>query len=235
MVALATGVLVLGMAVGATAAGVRRNIEVEYGGINLKVDGKAVDTGSSQPFVVVEEGRTYVPARYLAEALNAKVDWDAATKSVLVSTPRYYKTETQGDMTTYTFPYYGVSVKWPAGGKTQASDELLEVQYANNLTSVTVMNYQAAGFDTMVDAGLAAIKQSGATITAEEPVTVPGAVAARDATGTMKLAGNELPMRIRFAAADAKHLWMVMVIYNKQTDPDGAKAKSFLSGFTFGN
>lgn len=58
----------------------------------LYVNGKTLTT-DVQPQII--DGRTMVPFRAVAEGLGAKVDWDAATKSVKVTTnPMYSDTGT---------------------------------------------------------------------------------------------------------------------------------------------
>ena len=46
------------------------------------IDGKAV-TNDVAPIIV--NGRTYTPARFVAEALGAKVDWNEATRTVTIT------------------------------------------------------------------------------------------------------------------------------------------------------
>ena len=46
------------------------------------VDGKAVSNDVA-PLIV--NGRTYTPARFVAEALGAKVDWNEATRTVTIT------------------------------------------------------------------------------------------------------------------------------------------------------
>lgn len=112
---------VLGIATGAVGAtGVRKMLEVEYRGISMKVDGRTVKT-DAEPFLVVDQGRTYVPARPLAEALNAKVGWDAGTNTVQVYTPDYVEGQTAGESTTWRFPYYGLKLKAPSDMVQQSS------------------------------------------------------------------------------------------------------------------
>jgi len=51
-------------------------------GMTMKLDGKAVPS-DVPPFI--ESGRTFVPVRFVSEALGAKVDWDAGTGAVTVT------------------------------------------------------------------------------------------------------------------------------------------------------
>lgn len=48
---------------------------------NIQVNGE-VKQLSDEPFV--ENGRTYMPVRYFADALGVKVDWNQSTKTVIL-------------------------------------------------------------------------------------------------------------------------------------------------------
>lgn len=62
-----------------------KNIEAFYNNIKIKVYGQLVDTEGNEPFIV--DGRTYVPARYVAEAMGGHVNWNAETNTVEVVKP----------------------------------------------------------------------------------------------------------------------------------------------------
>lgn len=66
--------------------------------IKLIVDGKELKP-DVPPQVI--KGRTLVPARPLAEALGAKVAWDAAKNAVVVSTQIYQNPQTPSKQTVY--------------------------------------------------------------------------------------------------------------------------------------
>ncbi|HYF96189.1 MAG TPA: copper amine oxidase N-terminal domain-containing protein [Symbiobacteriaceae bacterium] len=113
-----TGLVVVSAAAGAwAAAGVRKNIEVEYSGIKITVNGKVVEaaTGEMEPFLYLAQSRTYVPARPLAEALGAKVGWNQETSTVEVFTPDYVKVATEGEYKVWSMPGQGFSIKVPRG------------------------------------------------------------------------------------------------------------------------
>lgn len=115
LIAVVSALLLVGMAAGAGAAtSIRRSIDVEYSRIRLTVNDHAVDTGGSQPFLVVSEGRTYIPARYLAEAMGGKVSRDEATRQVQVLTPDYGRF--LGDRIEW--PYYDLAVNGLGSGFT---------------------------------------------------------------------------------------------------------------------
>lgn len=51
--------------------------------ITIYVNGKEV---KSDVPAYINQGRTMVPIRFVSEALGAKVDWDAKTRSVIITT-----------------------------------------------------------------------------------------------------------------------------------------------------
>jgi len=51
-----------------------------YNNIKIKVYGQEVDTEGNEPFILND--RTYVPARYVAEAMGGEVLWDGETNTV---------------------------------------------------------------------------------------------------------------------------------------------------------
>lgn len=50
-------------------------------GVKILVNGAAIDSSAAK----VEGGRTLVPIRFVSEALGAKVDWQAATRTVTIT------------------------------------------------------------------------------------------------------------------------------------------------------
>lgn len=102
-------------AVGAWAAGGRRaQIEVEYRDIKVAVDDKVL-TMDAEPFLHVAAGRTFVPARFVAEALGGKVTGMDATNTVRIYTDTYATSKRDGDTVTWTNPAHGFSIQTPAG------------------------------------------------------------------------------------------------------------------------
>lgn len=55
-------------------------------GIEVHVNGNKVGFPDQKPFIAPEAQRTYVPLRFVSEALGAIVHWDGAAKTALVST-----------------------------------------------------------------------------------------------------------------------------------------------------
>lgn len=64
------------------AEGSLKTIDVLFNNIKLSINGNIVDTGDTQPFIY--NGRTYIPARYIAENLNAEVKWNETNNTVEV-------------------------------------------------------------------------------------------------------------------------------------------------------
>lgn len=51
--------------------------------IKLIINGQAIDCKDTPPQII--NGRTYVPARYVAEPLGATVEWDAENRAVVIT------------------------------------------------------------------------------------------------------------------------------------------------------
>lgn len=58
-------------------------VEMAVGRIELKSNGSPVPGVDVAPVLRAQEGRTYLPARHVAEALGYEVEWDGATQTVL--------------------------------------------------------------------------------------------------------------------------------------------------------
>ncbi|MDF2630385.1 MAG: copper amine oxidase-like protein [Symbiobacteriaceae bacterium] len=108
-------VVVSSVAGGWAATGARKQLEVEYRDIKIAVNGKTVNVGESEPFVVTGEWRTYVPARPLAEALGASVGWNESTSTVEVFASDYVKSTINGEYRVWSVPAQGMSLKAPRG------------------------------------------------------------------------------------------------------------------------
>jgi len=117
---LVAGLLAAALLAGATGAvatdAIRKQIEVEYRGMKITVDDQTVAIPSDlEPFLYLEKGRTYVPARPLAEALGAEVGWDAETSTVKVYSKTYATSTREGDLNVWTMPAHKFSIKAPVG------------------------------------------------------------------------------------------------------------------------
>ncbi len=76
--------LVLSLALGVYAATGSQQIEVTYRDISIQVSGKPV-VADQEPFIL--EGRTFVPLRFVAQALGQNVTWDDSKSQVRVAKP----------------------------------------------------------------------------------------------------------------------------------------------------
>ncbi|HYF91326.1 MAG TPA: copper amine oxidase N-terminal domain-containing protein [Symbiobacteriaceae bacterium] len=234
---IAAAALLIGVVAGAGAESIRKSIEVEYPGIQVRVDGKAVDSGASQPFIVLAEGRTYVPARALAEALGGKVAWDDASKSVLVYTSRYVEAATAGETTTYRMPYQGASIRLPsAWNRKNDDDNLLAVTGPG---SMVIVNWgqmpDGVPFQTMVAATVEGFRNAAEfEVTSQKSIApIKGAFAAQELMGTMGAGQVSVPYRMRLFA-EGTNFWMVMVTYDAASDEGGVKAGQIMDGFALG-
>lgn len=219
--------LLLGTAVGAGAATeVRRQIEVIYRGIQIKVDGKLVQ-GDTEPFVTAAEGRTYVPARALAEALGARVSWDEANSTVVVRTPGAVESS---DGVTYTFPYQGASIRLPAGARLAPMEGvLLSAQSSVGMISVVRMEnnplFDLEAVPEFLARGLR--KLVPVEVESVARIAVPGADEAVEATASG--AGQTVRMRVLVAGSD---LWILAVLSptDQAASPVTAVFDSFQTG-----
>jgi hypothetical protein len=59
-------------------------IELAVGSMSIATNGKTSQMDASP---LIENGRTYLPARYVAEALGYKVSWEAEAQAITVSQP----------------------------------------------------------------------------------------------------------------------------------------------------
>jgi len=66
-----------------------KTIEIFYNNIKITLDGKQITPRDGQGVIVepfTYQGTTYLPLRAVATALGLSVDWDAATKTVILGT-----------------------------------------------------------------------------------------------------------------------------------------------------
>lgn len=212
----------MGVAVGAAA----REISVLYRSITIWVDGRRVAT-ETEPFLVVDEGRTYVPARALAEALGARVSWDETRSAVLVSTPGHWEEQTHGDVTTYRFPYWGASIQWPAGGvATSLPDLLLHVDHPTAVMTISrVESGSLGGVESAVSAYLKGMESTlSVAVTRRTPLDLAGAEGALDLTATARIQTTDVQMRLRAIQADDA-VWYLAFFYHPQ---DAALAEAVI-------
>lgn len=62
------------------------NIEAFFNDIRIKINGKLIDTGNDKPFIF--NGKTYVPARYVAEELGATVKWNESSNAIEIESAK---------------------------------------------------------------------------------------------------------------------------------------------------
>ncbi len=72
--------LITSAAIGAVGA---REIKAHYRNIQVSVNGKLINTGEAEPFIYND--RTYVPIRFVSEALDKVVDWDNTQNIVIIN------------------------------------------------------------------------------------------------------------------------------------------------------
>jgi len=156
---------------------VRKQIEVEYRGMSIAVDGQKIEVGDLEPFIYLEKGRTFVPARPLAEALGAKVDWDAESSTVLVFTKAYVGVSQEGETNVWSSPALGFTLKAPASFARQpAATAALQLARPDPATGTN----SVVAFSADVPMALPSRQIAEATITAMAQVGgVTGAKAAR--------------------------------------------------------
>jgi predicted secreted protein len=76
--------LILSLALGVYAATGSKQIEVTYRDISIQMNGKPV-VADQEPFIF--DGRTFVPLRFVAQALGQNVTWDDSKSQVRVAKP----------------------------------------------------------------------------------------------------------------------------------------------------
>ncbi len=83
-----TALLLVGLIGSAMAASSQRQATLDYSGIKITLDGKAVTPTDAngtivEPFAI--DGTTYLPVRGIASALGLDVAWDGATQTVALT------------------------------------------------------------------------------------------------------------------------------------------------------
>lgn len=136
LTAALAGMFVLGIGAGVYAKDVTETLQVRYRNIKVLVDGKEV-ISDTEPFIVLAEGRTYLGARALAEALGATVEWDDATSTVIVTSGQAETETPSGDKLVYSNPRYHVSLSVP-GTWQRISNPAVTAAYADPVTASNV-------------------------------------------------------------------------------------------------
>lgn len=74
-------VLLLSLALCVGLVGALGNDQAQASDITLRIDGRVVQSDVA-PFIL--DGRTFVPLRFIAEALGEDVQWDGNTRTVYI-------------------------------------------------------------------------------------------------------------------------------------------------------
>jgi hypothetical protein len=223
------GVMVVSGAAGAWAANSsHRQIEVDFSGIKLAVDGKQVDLAGVEPFLYND--RTYLPARFVAQPLGAKVEWDGAGNTVQVYSKSYVQVASEGGMKTWTMPGQGFSVKAPANFMQAnlglGALELLSYDFTSGDMSMVIVRKQSFEGDPAplkekaqsLLTGLGMLLMPDAKVTAVTEST--GAVTL---SGTATLQGKPAQFVLKLVAAGSDGAWAMMGL---TTQSGGAAAVS---------
>ncbi len=197
------------------ATGIQQQITVEYRQIQIEVDGQPV-TVDAEPFLHLEKGRVFIPARPLAEALGAKVAWDDTTSTVQVYTKHHVTSTVVGEQRIWSMPGAGFTITAPIGWIRQEPMDtallhlaLPDAQGLNGLIGVTRLPADSAPLTTQFDqalAGIGAIYSDFAVSARTESNSQVNAAA------TAKLAGLPVGMMIRMIQADGGH-WLLFGLY----------------------
>ena len=79
-------VLILVLSTGTViGAGIQKNISVQYGGVNIYIDGTKInpkDANGNAVEPIVYNGTTYLPVRAMSNAINKSVEWDEKTQTI---------------------------------------------------------------------------------------------------------------------------------------------------------
>lgn len=144
--ALVAAALITGAAAGAWAAAAetRRLLEVSYQNIRIRIDGAELRS-DVEPFIEVASGRTFTPARHVAEAMGARVEWDGANKVVQIYTPRYATAENVPAGVLWRMPAAGIRLTTPARWRqVEAPGTLLQLLSADSQAGVNVVRQPGA-------------------------------------------------------------------------------------------
>ncbi|MFZ5816586.1 MAG: stalk domain-containing protein [Bacillota bacterium] len=215
------GGLVAALALVSAAAGAwaatsaRQQIEVEYRQIQIMVDGQPVVV-DAEPFIHLQAGRTFIPARPLAEALGAKVEWDGERNIVQVYTKGYVTSRVEGNNRVWSMPGAGFELRSPLGWIRQeaAGSALLHLALPgtdglNGLVSVTQLPENLDPLATQFDQVVQGMGSIYTDLQLSTPKEGPGRITA---SGTAKLVGEPVRLTVRMIEGTGGH-WLLMGIY----------------------
>jgi len=139
--------------------------------IKLMVNGKDISFPEAPPTII--NGRTMVPARPLAEALGAKVEWDAANKTVVVTGGVYAD---------------GSPTDLPAAGEPGASNPIPEVGQEGSSGDWISLNDLADKYGVSVSVGEKVTLQKGdKKIEFDRPNAAKNQIVIVNVTPTLKM------------------------------------------------
>lgn len=215
MGALVTALAVLSAGAGAWAStSVRQQIEVEYRQIQIKVDGETV-TVDAEPFLT-GKGRVFIPARPLAEALGAKVEWEDASGTVQVYTKRHVASRVEGDRRLWSMPGAGFEIRAPLGWVRQEGDDSALLHLAvpdpsglNGLVGITRLPEDPATLAAQFDQVLTGMRFLYTDLKLTEQIDLVGQVTA---TGTASLSGHSVGLSFRMIEAQGGN-WLLFGLY----------------------
>lgn len=216
-----TGALVVALALvsagaGAWAAtGVRKQIEVEYRQIQIQVDGETVVV-DAEPFFHVEQGRVFIPARSLAEALGAKVEWEDATSTVQVYTRQHVASVVEGEQRIWSMPGAGFQLRAPLGWVRQEGDgsallhlALPDPSGVSGLVGVTQLPEAPGTLSDQFDQVIESMRFIYADLQVADPTDSGRRISA---TGTAKLAGQKVGLAFRLVEGNDGD-WLLFGLY----------------------
>jgi len=144
-------------------------------GIKLIVDGKAVQS-DVEPQII--NGRTMVPARFLAEALGAKVEWDEANQTVVVISKEQQNYDIPGNVNPV-FVFFKYLFTDP--------------EYAQSQVDYTKTTFNADDFrDRVLQANLTDLKETGREDGKVEFTATIDVKLEREYVGSLKEGLNEM-------------------------------------------
>ncbi|MGE5674445.1 MAG: stalk domain-containing protein [Mycobacterium leprae] len=223
--------LLTGAAAGATAESLRKSITVEYKGISIKVDGQQVAIPEEQaPFLYVDQGRTYVPARPLAEALGASVGWDGTTNTVQVYSQTYATSQVDGTDKIWSMPANQFSLRAPMSFfKLDMPVALLTLVQpglnGNSVVAVQRMDPTGSTPDAKVSSVLTQYSLLLTGPTVDSTVPASGQVTAR---GSANFMGAPVHFTLRIISTDTAD-W---VLLGTTPDGSGSSLDTILDSFT---
>ncbi|MFZ5828130.1 MAG: stalk domain-containing protein [Bacillota bacterium] len=217
-----TGALAIALALSAgagagawAATSVRQQIEVEYRQIQIKVDGEAV-TVDAEPFLYLEKGRVFIPARPLAEALGARVEWEDQTSTVQVYTKRHVISRVEGERRVWSMPGAGFEVRAPLGWLRQEGDGSALLHLAlpdpnglNGLVGITRLPEETAPLATQFDQVIEGMRFVYTDLKLTEQSDAGGRITAR---GTAMLAGRPVGLSFRMIESQGGN-WLLFGLY----------------------